>query len=99
MLLLLLDLDKPVLTVSTTKPKEGENVIFTCNVNNTDEIKSYEWYHNGNKISDETNKIYSLTNGDRTNSGNYFCNVTSQNFQNSSEKISVTYLCKYTILL
>ena len=99
MLLLLLDLDKPVLNVSPAKPKDGENVVFTCNVNNTDEITSYEWYYNGNNISDETNRNYSLTNGDRTNSGYYFCNVTSKNFERSSEKITVTYLCKYTFLL
>ena len=99
MLLLLLDLDKPVLNVKPTKPKEGENVIFTCNVNKTDEIKSYEWYYDAKKISNETNKTYSLTNGNRINSGDYFCNVTSENFNRISDKISVTYLCKYTFLL
>ena len=96
LLLLILDLDTPVVNVSSTSPTEGETVRFTCNVNTNDIIKGYGWYYNGIQISGETSKEYSLTNGNRFNSGNYYCNVTTQNFNKRSQEISVVYLCKYT---
>ena len=98
-LLLILDLDTPVIDVSSTSPIEGETVNFTCNVNTTDAINGYGWYYNGTQISGETSKEYSLSNGNRSNSGYYYCNVTSQNFTKSSQEISVVYLCKYTFYL
>ena len=96
LLLLILDLDTPVVDVSSTSPIEGETVNFTCNVNTNDIINGYGWYYNGTQISGARSKEYSLTNGNRSNSGYYSCNVTSQNFIKSSQKISVVYLCKYT---
>lgn len=94
--MLILDLDTPVIDISPASPKEGENVTFTCDVNNTDAISGYEWYHDGTKVSNGTSKQYVLTNGKRSNSGNYYCNVTSQYFQRRSATRSVTFLCKYT---
>ena len=81
--------------VSPTSPTEGETVKFTCNVNTTDTIDGYGWYYNGTQISGETSEEYSLTNGNRSNSGYYSCNVTSQNYNKRSQEISVVYLCKY----
>jgi hypothetical protein len=96
--LLIIDLDTPVIVVSNVSPKEGENVTFTCDVNNTDVINGYEWYHDGTKVSNGTSNQYVLTNGDRSNTGNYYCNVTSQSFQRQSATKSVIFLCKYTCL-
>ena len=81
LLLLILDLDTPVVNVSSTSPTEGETVNFTCNVNTNDIIKGYGWYYNGTQISGERSKEYSLTNGNRSNSGNYSCNVSTQKHQ------------------
>ena len=99
MLLLILDLDRPVVDVSSTSPTEGETVNFTCNVNTNDVINGYAWYYYNSQISDATSKVYPLTNGNRSNSGNYSCNVASQNYNKSSREISVEYLCKYTFYL
>ena len=96
MLSLILDMDIPVVNVSPQSVTEGEALTFTCNVNTNVDPSTYAWYYNGTKISGASNKIYSLTNGSRTNSGNYSCNVTSQNFTKSSQEIVVVYLCKYT---
>ena len=94
MLLLILDLDRPVLDVSSTSPTEGETVTFTCNVNTNDVINGYAWYYYNSQISDAASKVYPLTNGNRSNSGNYSCNVASQNYNKRSREISVEYLCK-----
>ena len=96
LLLLILVLDTPVVDVSSTSPTEGGYSHFTCNVNTTDTINGYGWYYNGTQISGETSGEYSLTNGNRSNSGYYSCDVTSQNYNKRSQEISVVYLCKYT---
>ena len=98
LLLLILDLDTPVVDVSSTSPIEGKTVNFTCNVNTNDIINGYGWYYNGTQISGETSKEYSLTNGNRSNSGYYSCNVASQNYNKRSQEIVVEYLCKYTFV-
>ena len=98
LLLLILDLDTPVVNVSSTSPTEGETVNFTCNVNTNDIIKGYGWYYNGTQISGERSKEYSLTNGNRSNSGNYSCNVSTQNINKSSQEIMLIYICKCTFI-
>ena len=98
LLLLILDLDTPVVDVSPTSPREGVTVRFTCNVNTTETINGYGWYYNGTQISDARSKEYSITNGNRSNSGYYSCNVTSQNFNKSSQGITLIYICKCTFL-
>ena len=82
--------------VSSQSVTEGQGVTFTCNVNTNENPRTYAWYYNGTKISGASSKKYSLTNGSRTNSGKYYCMVISDNFNKSSQEISVVYLCKYT---
>ena len=89
-------MDIPVVNVSPQSVTEGQGVTFTCNVNTNENPSTYAWYYNGRKISGESNKIYSLTNGSRTNSGYYSCNVTTQNCNKRSQEIVVKYLCEYT---
>ena len=91
-------MDTPVVDVSPTSPIEGETVRFTCNVNTNDIINGYGWYYNGSQISGATIKEYSLTNGNRSNSGYYSCNVTTQKYNKSSQGIMLTYICKCTFL-
>ena len=97
-LLLILDLDTPVVDVSSTSPIEGETVNFTCNVNTNDIINGYGWYYNGTQISGARSKENSIINGNRSNSGYYSCKVASQNFNKSSQEIILTYICKCTFL-
>ena len=84
-----------MVNVSPQSVTEGQNLTFTCNVNAND-INGYAWYYYNSQISSEISKVYSLTNGNRSNSGNYSCNVTSQNYNKRSQEIVVEYLCKYT---
>ena len=98
LLLLILDLDTPVVNVSPTSPIEGVTVKFTCNVNTTDTINGYGWYYNGTQISGARSKEYLVTNANRSYSGYYSCNVTSQNFNKGSQGIMLTYICKCTFL-
>ena len=98
LLLLILDLDKPVVNVSSSSPTEGETVRFTCNVKTNDIIYGYGWNYNGIQISGARSKEYSIINGNRSNSGYYSCNVTTQNFNKTSQEIILTYICKCTFL-
>ena len=98
MLSLILDMDIPVVDVSPQSVTEGQDLTFTCNVNTNVNPSIYAWYYNGTQISGESNKIYSLTNGSRTNSGKYSCNVEFQSFNKRSQEIVVEYLCKYTFV-
>ena len=75
-----------MVNLSSTSPTEGETVRFTCNVNTTEAINGYGWYYNGTQISGARNKEYSLTNGNRSNSGYYSCNVTTQKLQQKAPK-------------
>ena len=97
-LLLILDMDTPVVKVSPASPTEGLTVRFTCNVNTTETINAYEWYYNGTQISGARSKEYSISKGNRSNSGNYYCNVITQNFNKMSQGIMLIYICKYTFL-
>ena len=95
-MLLYLDLDVPVLDVSNSSPVEGrDNVTFTCNAVTTDTIITYTWYHDKGVIPKESGKTYNLTRGNRTNSGDYACEVTTANLKKNSTKEAVTFLCKY----
>ena len=89
-------MDIPVVNVSPQSVTEGQNLTFTCNVNTNNIINGYAWYYYNSQISDEISKVYSLTNGNRSNSGYYSCVVKFQSFSQHSQVIGVEYLCKYT---
>ena len=76
------------------RPKEGDTVIFTCDVNTTDVIQNYEWYHDDTEISGEKGKQYMIRRGTRIESGNYSCKVLTQSLERSSERRYLTFTCK-----
>ena len=90
-----LDLDAPTVDISTTSPKEGDDVTFTCIAVTTDSITQYTWYHNNVQIIVENTEIFQLSGGNRSNSGNYTCKVTTATpIERTSSMRSVLYLCK-----
>ena len=91
-----LDLDAPTVDISTTSPKEGDDVTFTCIAVTTDSITQYTWHHNNIQIIGENSEIFQLSGGNRINSGNYSCKVTTAaSLKKISSLKSVTYLCTY----
>ena len=88
-------MDTPTVTVSTTSPKEGEQVSFTCNVVTTFTIDRYAWYHNDQEVSAQSGKEFLLNGGTRKDSGSYSCKViTIEGTEKISTAQNIEYLCK-----
>ena len=87
-------MDAPIVKFSTATPTEGDNVTFTCDVNTTYVILSYEWFHDGIGIVGAKSKEYPIFDVRRSNAGNYSCKVVTQSVQRSSETRFVSILCK-----
>ena len=95
--LLLLDLDYPILSISNIMPIEGVDIVtFTCTVNTTYGISNYTWYRNDVEISGQRAQIYQIIKGNRSDAGNYSCNATTTSgLTKRSVATSVIFLCKY----
>ena len=94
----ILDLDVPVVTSSTSTPKEGDELTLTCNAVTTDVIMQYAWYHyydndHDHEVIGQTNKTFNVIGGDKMESGNYTCRVKTQRFEKLSAGHPITYLC------
>ena len=91
--------DKPKITASNVKPIEGtDNVTLTCQKATTGQVTSVTWYKNNIKIARTRNELYVIGN-DRSNAGNYSCDITIQRNVTSllSEEVHITFLCKFLI--
>ena len=89
--------DKPKITASNVIPIEGrDNVTLTCQKATTGQVNSVTWYKNNNKITSTRNELYVIGNN-RSNAGNYSCDITIQNNITSlmSDNIRITFICKY----
>ena len=90
---LIQDIGKPLVESSDEFPVEDvDTVTLTCIYSN--QVKSYEWYKNGNKIAEATGEMYTLPGKTRAYSGSYSCQVESFAATELSDAINVTYLCK-----
>ena len=58
---------------------------------------SYEWFYNGQKVSDESSSSYNVGN-QRAAAGSYTCKVVAENSDPSveSSSLAVQYYCEYS---
>ena len=76
---------KPVILISPTSPKYGDDITFTCNVTLNDRNVIHTWYYNDRKIFADK-KTYIITNVTKMNEGFYHCTTTSGGVSESSDK-------------
>ena len=92
-----LDNDKPVLTTSVVSPVEGtHNVTLSCTAMTSDNVTGYVFYRNNVQISVRTSKSYTLPNNNRTDDGNFTCEITTSKAPRSpkADPVAVMFLCK-----
>ena len=93
-LLILSDLDKPVVGVSPASPKEGDDITLTCQGTSNGGTMTYTWYHNDAVITGAARKTYVVLNGTKSNNGNYHCAINTTAFTKVSEKMMITLTCE-----
>ena len=93
-------MDAPVLTVTKTNPKEGEEITFTCTEKTSDSGVAYKWYFDDNAIGGQSGKTMTIA-GKRAEDGIYHCTTTTTNFLEEvpSNNVTIKYLCESIIFL
>ena len=76
-----------------------DTVTLTCNEDTSENITKYGWYHNGNKVTNKTEKSFEIGNT-RAKDGDYQCDVTSVTKTSTISVLkNVRFLCKCIVTL
>ena len=77
-------------------PHEGDNINLTCIAYTNDAITEYAFFHDDGEVHKGRSPLCQISDGNRTNSGVYKCEVTTKHpLAKSSAEKTITYLCKY----
>ena len=94
--------DKPEITThpQNVTTKEGDNVTLSCDTTGNP-VPTISWTKDGSAISNNSmislsddNKQLTITNVNRTNSGEYQCVASNRVGKDTSDASTVTILCK-----
>ena len=89
----LLDLYKPVITLSSDTSKEGDSVFIFCKVKGTAPLL-ISWFKNKQKLANQNEDILSLTNVTQSDAGTYTCEVKNQLTKKLSDEVILEIDCK-----
>ena len=89
----LLDLYKPVITLSSENSKEGDSAFIFCNVKGTSPL-FISWFKNKQKVANQNEEILPLTNITQSDAGTYTRGVKNQLTAKLSDEVKLETNCK-----
>ena len=89
----LLDLYKPVITLSSDNSKEGDSAFIFCKAKGTAPL-FISWFKNKQKLANQNEEILPLTNITQSDAGTFTCGVKNQLTTKLSDEVKLEIDCK-----